>query len=129
MSDFEDLQKLLRLKRYERPPDGYFERFAEEFKERQRSEMLRQSARGLLVERVSTWIWTSGTKRWLYAGGATSTLLAAGYVWNPFAADEAPRPADSGALAPVLVEEATPGDPSGETRPPDRPLGGPSALP
>ncbi|MBL9151249.1 MAG: hypothetical protein JNK37_02130 [Verrucomicrobiales bacterium] len=90
MSDFEDLQKLLRLKRYEQPPEGYYERFAESFKERQRGEMLRQSSRSLLVERVSTWMWSSGTKRWLYVGGATTALLAAGYYFASGGTDVAP---------------------------------------
>ena len=70
MSDFEDLEKLIRLKRYEKPPDDYYDEFFSEFQARQRSEMLRQSAHGLFFERVSAWMWGLGNWRWLYAGGA-----------------------------------------------------------
>lgn len=91
MSEFDDLQKLLRLKRYEQPPEGYFEKFAEDFKERQRAELLQQSSRTLLVERISTWMWSHGTKRWLYVGGATTALLAAGYYFTTGTADPSGR--------------------------------------
>lgn len=52
MKDSEDVQRLIRLKRYETPGDEYFESFLEQFKERQRSEMLHRSARGLLLEQA-----------------------------------------------------------------------------
>lgn len=83
MSEFQDLERLLRLKRYEQPPEGYYEDFAERFKDRQRAEMLNLSARGLLVERVSTWLWGFGPRRLMVAGGAASALLVAGYYFVP----------------------------------------------
>lgn len=44
MKDFNEneIGKLLRLKRYEQPPQGYFEEFLHEFHRRQRAELLRQ---------------------------------------------------------------------------------------
>jgi ribosomal protein L37AE/L43A len=90
MSEIDDVKKLLRLKRYEQPPPGYYQRFAEEFKERQRAELLCQSARGLLVERITTWMWSGGTRRWIYAGGATGALVAAGFYFGPAVFSDAP---------------------------------------
>lgn len=83
MSDFKDVETLLRLKRYEQPPQGYFEDFAESFKERQRSEMLQQSSRGLFVERVSTYLWGYGPGHWILAGGVFTALAATGYWLLP----------------------------------------------
>lgn len=105
MSDIDDVKKLLRLKRYEQPPPGYYERFAEEFKERQRAELLCQSARGLLMERISTWMWSGGTRRWIYAGGATGAMVAAGFYFAPSLLSDAPPKAVAKMTEPGVVSE------------------------
>jgi hypothetical protein len=51
MLDEQQLQKLLRIKRFERPPPGYFDRTLIEFHRRQREELLRRS---------TTLIWWEG---------------------------------------------------------------------
>ncbi len=77
MNDSEDIQRLIRLKKYETPGDEYFETFLENFKDRQRGELLRQSARGLLVERVSMWFDEISGPRWLVPVGASAAAAAA----------------------------------------------------
>jgi len=72
MKDSEDIQRLIRLKKYETPGDEYFQNFLEEFKDRQRGQMLQQSARGLLLERVSMWFDEINGTRWLVPVGATA---------------------------------------------------------
>ncbi len=81
MSDPDDLQRLIRLKRYETPGDGYYETFLENFKDRQRGEMLRASSRDLLLERVSMWWSESGGARYVPAGAMAALALGAGIYW------------------------------------------------
>ncbi len=54
MEEFDDneIGKLLRLKRYEQPPPGYFEDFLHEFHRRQRDELLRQPLWRICLERA-----------------------------------------------------------------------------
>lgn len=54
MDDFNenDIGKLLRLKRYEQPPPGYFENFLHEFHRRQRDELLRQPLWRICLQRA-----------------------------------------------------------------------------
>ena len=47
-----EIAKLLRLKRYEQPPPGYFENFLHEFHRRQRDELLRQPLWRICLDRA-----------------------------------------------------------------------------
>jgi len=49
----EDIGKLLRLKRHEQPPPGYFDNFLHEFHRRQRAELLRQPLWRIALQRMS----------------------------------------------------------------------------
>lgn len=51
--DENEIGKLLRLKKYEQPPPGYFENFLHEFHRRQRDELLRQPIWSVLWQRLS----------------------------------------------------------------------------
>ena len=55
MDNFDDneIGKLLRLKKFEQPPPGYFENFLHEFHRRQRDELLRQPLWSVLWQRFS----------------------------------------------------------------------------
>ena len=52
--DDQMLSKLLRLKRFEQPPAGYYEDFLREFQERQRAELLRRPTWRILLDRWET---------------------------------------------------------------------------
>lgn len=85
-SQEEDIQKLIRLKRYESPPEEYFEDFLEEFQSRQRGELLQQSSLGLFKERLGTWFRELGSVKWVAgAGVAYAGVMAAVLLWpsNP----------------------------------------------
>jgi hypothetical protein len=51
-SNNNEIARLLRLKRYEQPPPGYFENFLHEFHRRQRDELLRQPLWRICVDRT-----------------------------------------------------------------------------
>jgi len=96
MKDSEDIQRLIRLKRYESPGDAYFETFLEEFKDRQRSELLHRSARGLLVERISMWFDEMNGTKWLLPLGATAAAaITLGVYLNRSEVAENVRPGSS----------------------------------
>ena len=77
------VQQLLRLKRYEKPAEDYVEEFVTAFHERQRSELLKQSARGLLWERATTYWENLAAPKWGAAAAAVIALLAAGWWMSP----------------------------------------------
>ena len=68
------LQALLRLKRYEQPPPGYFDDLLSNIQKRQREEMLRRPAWRLALERVKT-CFQSLRVDWRYAGTMAGVLL------------------------------------------------------
>jgi len=81
MNNSEDqIQKLMSLKRYETPSDGYFEDFLEEFQQRQRQELLKKSSLSLLSERVGTWFRELGSIKWVAGAGAAYAALTIGFV-------------------------------------------------
>jgi hypothetical protein len=68
------LQALLRLKRYEQPPPGYFDDLLSGIHKRQREEMLRRPAWRLAVERVRTFF-QSMRVDWQYAATMAGILV------------------------------------------------------
>ena len=79
MNDSEDVQRLIRLKRYETPGEAYYQSFMEDFKERQRAELLRGSARGLLLERIGMWFdECGGAKCFVPVGAMAATAIGLG---------------------------------------------------
>ena len=83
MSDFEDIQTLIRLKRHERPSPDFVDDFVRSFQQRQRAELLNNSARGLLWERVTTYFDGIFAPKWALAGAAAVAMLGTAVLLRP----------------------------------------------
>lgn len=100
--ELQELQGLLRLKNHERPVDGYFEDFLDEFHRRQRLEKQSQGNQASFADKLSSWFQGLGAARWaIGAAGAYAALLVI-FFWLP---ESAPQ----GNLA-TETEEVLPGD-------------------
>lgn len=82
MEDFEKIRKLIALKRYETPGEAYFERFVEEFHDRQRAEMLRLPVHRLFLDRLDTWLSGWHGKQWIAGSvaGACAAIVAVAFI-------------------------------------------------
>ena len=75
-----DIHKLLRIKRYEAPTSDYFERFLDEFNERQRAELLRQPTWSLVWERFVGVFPDFHVPRLAYAGVAAAAVILSAVI-------------------------------------------------
>ena len=83
MDEFDDreIARLLRLKRYEQPPPGYFENFLHEFHRRQRNELLRQPLWRICWDRMHDFfLQLSGPSLTSYPAAVTAVLICAAVI-------------------------------------------------
>jgi hypothetical protein len=83
MDEFNDneIAKLLRLKRYEQPPPGYFENFLHEFHRRQRDELLREPLWRLCLDRANGFVRGLNLSTIVsYPAAATAVLICAAFI-------------------------------------------------
>lgn len=80
MTPEENISKLLRLKRYEQPPPGYFDDFLHEFQSRQRAELIRRPLWELVWDRISMAAPTFQVPRLAYASIAALALAASALI-------------------------------------------------
>jgi hypothetical protein len=83
MDEFNDneIARLLRLKRYEQPPPGYFENFLHEFHRRQRDELLRQPLWRICWERANDFMFRLDVRSLAsYPAAVAAVLVCAAVV-------------------------------------------------
>jgi len=79
-----DIQRLIRLKKYEQPPEGFVDDFLVNFHHRQRREILNNSATSLFWERLMTFMHGRVSPGMGLAGAVVAVLLVGGAVmWVP----------------------------------------------
>jgi len=83
MDEFDDkeIATLLRLKRYEQPPPGYFENFLHEFHRRQRDELLREPLWRICLQRAQDFMLRlSVPSLTSYPAAVTAVLVCAAVI-------------------------------------------------
>ena len=98
------LQALLRLKRYEQPPAGYFNELLESVHRRQREDLLRRPAWQIAIERIRAFFAPLHLE-WRHAGSMTA-LLVVGIVAIRVAIPE--RAAGPSQIANVIADSGVP---------------------
>ena len=83
MLDEQQVQRLLRLKRFEQPPPGYFDQALQEFHRRQRAELLQRSAFRIWWERTASGLFTIRVPNYAYGAAfaifcVLATLVGSG---------------------------------------------------
>ena len=89
MDNEDSITKLLRLKRYEQPPEEYFQNFLAEFQARQRSEVIHRPLFRIAWDRFSSMFVLPPVPRLVMATSFAAAVFAAVFVMN-WADDETP---------------------------------------
>jgi len=108
---YDEVEKLLHLKRYEQPPEGFYERFLHDLHNRQRVDIMQRSAWSLFWDRVETWFWGVGTRKRVYLAGAVYAAVMIGFFLRAGAGDyQAKNGSDSDNSSTVVFGIGTPPD-------------------
>ena len=81
--EFPEIQELLAMRRQSVPADEYFEEFLSDFHHRQRQDLMKRSARSLLMERAGVWLREMGGAKWIYCAGTAYALVIVGLLTWP----------------------------------------------
>ena len=117
------MHRVIRLKRYEQPPQAYHEDFLREFQNRQRAELLRPSLSALLMERLTSLMSDFRVPAMAYAGAAAVAVVAGVVILRQAPPTETPRAYSvSYSQTPVTIQKMQPvslrGDASAATMTP-----------
>ncbi|MFM8829400.1 MAG: hypothetical protein ACKOHM_00090 [Spartobacteria bacterium] len=82
MDNEDSITKLLRLKRYEQPPEEYFQSFLAEFQTRQRSEVIHRPLLQIAWDRFSSMFVMPPVPKLVMASSFAAAVFAAVFVLN-----------------------------------------------
>jgi hypothetical protein len=82
MDNEDSITKLLRLKRYEQPPEEYFQNFLAEFQTRQRSEVIHRPLIHIAWDRFSSLFVMPPIPRLAMASSVLAAVLTAAFILN-----------------------------------------------
>lgn len=125
----EPMHRVIRLKRYEKPPEGYFDDFLREFHRRQRAELLKPSVSTLILERLNGILGEIRVPAMAYAGATVVAVVASiailglpgqthGEKPRAFAASYRQAPVTIPKMQPVSLRINAASDPSATAFPP-----------
>lgn len=83
MDEFEKIQKLMRLKKYESPDKAFVDDFVAKFRDRQRGEMLKQSSLAMFWEQVKMHFSEAPAQKWALATAAVLLLVFVPWLLSP----------------------------------------------
>ena len=86
-----DIQKLIRLKRYECPAETAVDDFLDEFQRRQRAQALTGSSTKLFFERVVTFMSGFGKQKWVFAAGGVYACVMLFFLVRPSVSPISPQ--------------------------------------
>jgi len=100
----EQLSALLRLKRYEQPPKGYFDKLVIDIHRRQRAELLRRPLWKIALDRVHAFFGERSLGNLAYGGAMAAVALCGASLMGLLS------PRNSGVVSggPLLAEASTP---------------------
>ncbi len=92
MEHNESISKLLRLKRYERPPQDYFENFLSDFQLRQRAEVIHRPFFKVLLDRISSAFTPPPSPRLAFAASCAVAVIAGASVFTWSTSEDGENP-------------------------------------
>jgi hypothetical protein len=104
----EQLSALLRLKRYERPPDGYFDKLLTDIHRRQRAELLRRPLWQIALDRIQTFFGERSLGNFAYGGAMAAVALCGAGLMGLFTTAKTGSGPAASALAEVRMAEPAP---------------------